>query len=121
VLEWALFEILLVLAIGQYTEDTQMDIRTEITKRLKGVALYSQEEVSDPMVRAKLFDTGGSGTWHITEYDGEDRAFGYVTGLDTPEWGYVSLGELAAIRLRGIPRIECDLYFTPKPFSEVKV
>jgi Protein of unknown function (DUF2958) len=98
-----------------------MDIRTEITKRLKGVPLYTQEEVSDPMVHAKLFDTAGSSTWYITEYDGDERCFGYVTGLDTPEWGYVSLSELAAIRLRGIPRIEVDLYFTPKAFSELKL
>jgi Protein of unknown function (DUF2958) len=98
-----------------------MDIRKEIEKRVRGATLYSQEEVSDPIVHAKLFDTGGSGTWYITEYDSTDRAFGYVTGLDTPEWGYVSLGELAAIRLRGIPRIEVDLYFTPKAFSELKV
>jgi Protein of unknown function (DUF2958) len=98
-----------------------MDIRIEISKRLKGVPLYTEEEVSDPVVHAKLFDTGGAGTWYITEYDGEDRAFGYVTGLDTPEWGYVSLLELAALRLRGIPRIEVDLYFTPKAFSELKL
>jgi Protein of unknown function (DUF2958) len=98
-----------------------MDIRKEIEKRVRGATLYSQEEVSDPIVYAKLFDTAGSGTWYITEYDGGDRAFGYVTGLDTPEWGYVSLSELAAIRLRGIPRVECDLYFTPKAFSELKL
>jgi Protein of unknown function (DUF2958) len=98
-----------------------MDIRTEISKRLKGVPLYTQEKVSDPIVHAKLFDIGGAGTWYTTEYDGEDRTFGYVTGLDTPEWGYVSLSELAALRLRGIPRIEVDLYFTPKAFSELKL
>jgi hypothetical protein len=98
-----------------------MDIREEVEKRLKGVTLYTQEEVSDPMVHAKLFDTGGAGTWYITEYDGEDRTFGYVTGLGDNEWGYVTLSELAALRLRGIPRIEVDLYFTPKPFSELKV
>jgi hypothetical protein len=81
----ALFEILLVLTIGQYAEDNLMNIRKEIGKRLRGVPLYSQEEVSNPMVHAKLFDTAGSGTWYITEYDGIDRAFGYVIGLDTSD------------------------------------
>lgn len=98
-----------------------MNILDEIEKRLKGVALYSQEEVSDPIIHAKLFDMAGSGTWYITEWDGEDRAFGYVTGLDTPEWGYVALSELSALRHLGIPRIECDLYFTPIAFSELGV
>jgi hypothetical protein len=98
-----------------------MNIQEEVAKRLKGVPLYSQEEVSVPIVHCKLFDTAGSATWYLTEYDGETRAFGYVTGLDTPEWGYVSLSELSALKLRGIPRIEVDMYFTPKPFSELKV
>jgi Protein of unknown function (DUF2958) len=98
-----------------------MNIQEEVAKRLKGLPLYSQEEVSDPIVHCKLFDTAGSATWYLTEYDGETRAFGYVTGLDTPEWGYVSLPELSALKLRGIPRIECDLYFTPCAISEILV
>jgi len=84
--------------------------------------LYSQEECEDKIIIAKLFDTFGSATWYLTEYNPSEKiAFGYVTGLMQDEWGYVSITELEGINHDqfGIPRIERDLYFTQTIFSEV--
>ena len=82
--------------------------------------LYSQEEETDPLVIAKLFDPCGSATWYLTEYNPEDKiAFGYVTGLYEDEWGYVSLQELESIKRPFGLTIERDLNFTPQSFSQV--
>lgn len=98
-----------------------MNIRQEVETRLKDQPLYSQERRSDPIIRCKLFHAYGSGTWYLTEFDGQDLAFGYVTGLVEDEWGYVAISELEALHLgRGVPRIECDLHFDPVAFSQLK-
>lgn len=93
-----------------------MNMRQEVTKRLSGHPLYSQSETSDPIVYCKLFYIRGAATWYLTEYDGEDICFGYVTGLQEDEWGYVSLRDMETLK----PFIECDLYFKPTKWSEVK-
>ena len=98
-----------------------MDIRYEVTKRLKGIPLYSQEKRADPVIHCKLFHAYGSGTWYLTEYDGEDTAFGYVTGLQADEWGYVCISELEALHIGGsVPCIQCDLHFDPICFSKLR-
>ncbi len=82
-------------------------------------ALYSQEEVKDPIVRAKYFTPWSNWTWYVLEYDGEDLCFGLVDGFER-ELGYFSLSELSAIRgPRGL-RIERDLYFDMTPLSTVR-
>ena len=98
------------------------DLSGACADRLKDFPLYSQEKNADPVIGVKLFHAFGSGTWYLTEYDPEQKlAFGYVTGLGVDEWGYVSLDELAAINLvPGIPSIEVDLFFSPKPFGQIK-
>lgn len=98
-----------------------MNLRQEVEVRLRDHSLHSQEGNRDPTIYCKLFHAYGSGTWYLTEYDGKDIAFGYVTGLLEDEWGYVAISELEALHIGGsIPRIECDLYFDPTPFSEIK-
>ena len=97
-------------------------ITPEFINLFENNQVYSQEENKVPLIIAKLFDTFGSASWHLTEYDPEEKiAFGYVTGLAHDEWGYVSLTELESIKHQafGIPRIERDLYFTLANFSEV--
>ena len=99
-----------------------MKLKEEVTKRLADYPLYFQEGAHDPIVHCKLFHAYGSGTWYLTEYDGKDIAFGFVTGLAEDEWGYVSIDELAALHLAGcVPRIECDLHFQPVAFSKLKI
>lgn len=99
-----------------------MELKAQVAKCLADHPLYSQERANDPVVHCKLFHAYGSGTWYLTEYDGRDTAFGYVTGLVEDEWGYVSIDELAALRLAGsVPRIECDRHFEPVVFSKLKI
>jgi hypothetical protein len=62
----------------------------------------------------KLFDPCGAATWLLTEIDpsDEDVAWGLCDlGMGFPEFGTVSLAELAAIRSPLGLGIERDLYF----------
>ncbi len=99
-----------------------MNIHEELTKRCERYPLYSQENASDPVVCARLFFPAGAATWYITEYNPATRlAFGYVVGLGTDEWGYISISELAAVRLAGAFAIEVDLHFQPMRASELEI
>ena len=68
----------------------------------------------DPTPVVKLFTPDANATWLLTELDPQDpdRAFGLCDlGLGSPELGYVSLAELAALRgPMGLP-IERDQHF----------
>jgi len=82
--------------------------------------LYSQEERGDRVIAyVKFFTPWSNWTWYATEFDGEDVFFGLVVGLDT-ELGYFSLKELSEVTGPGGLKIERDLYFTPKPLSELR-
>jgi len=82
--------------------------------------LYSQEEKGDEAVACvKFFTPWSNWTWYATEFDGEDTFFGLVIGLET-EFGYFSLRELSEVTGPCGLGIERDLYFTPKPLSELK-
>ena len=89
----------------------------EIIKNLP--ALYSQEDVKDPIVQVKFFNPAGLGTWYGIEYDGEDTFFGLCV-IQEAELGYFSLSELQSIRLPFGLSIERDLWFKPQPLSKVR-
>ncbi len=89
--------------------------------------LYSQENVSDPIVRAKFFTPFSSFSWFVTEYspvapDGTPNlAFGLVQSHMEPEGelGYISLQELLDLKSPfGGPGVERDLYFEPCRLSQ---
>lgn len=84
--------------------------------------LYSQERNRDPIVHVKFFTPDSQWTWYATEgeeEEGDVRFFGFVVGFEE-EWGYFLLSELEKARgPLGLP-IERDLYFKPRPFSEVR-
>jgi hypothetical protein len=64
----------------------------------------------------KLFTPDARATWLLTEIDPDDydRAFGLCDlGLGSPELGYVSLSELAAVRGPMGLAIERDRHFAP--------
>jgi hypothetical protein len=88
----------------------------EIRRRLP--ALYATEKDKDPIIQVKFFTPWSNWTWYATEFDGEDSFFGLVEGFET-EWGYFSLSEIEAIRGPGGLCIERDLYFEPRPVSEL--
>ena len=81
--------------------------------------LNSQGYKKDPMVQVKYFCPWGNWTWYGIEFDGEDEFFGYVLG-DCGELGYFYLSELKTLKGPWGLGIERDLYFSPKPLSEIK-
>ncbi len=90
----------------------------EVRQRLP--RLYSQDGAEDPTVHVKFFTPDANWTWFVTEGepDGNDfRFFGYVVGLDE-EWGYFVLSELESVKGPLGLKIERDLYFQPKPFTQ---
>jgi hypothetical protein len=91
------------------------ELRNKIPK------LYSQDGNKNPTVYAKYFSPYSGYTLYVTEFDGEDTMFGYVTGLAVDEWGYASLRELEDTNKNGLPLIERDKYFKPKKFKSIKV
>lgn len=101
-----------------------MATQTLILKSSKIPALYSQESVQDPMVHVKLFTPYSGWTWLLTEYEPEtETGFGFCYNGQDPdgaELGYVSVAELKALKWRGLPGVERDIHFSPKPLSEAK-
>ena len=92
------------------------DVKAQLPK------LYSQEGVKDPIVHVKFFAPFNQWTWFATEGEqqGDDFIFfGYVIGHER-EWGYFSLNELQSVTGPMGLKIERDIYFTPKPKSQVK-
>ena len=76
---------------------------------------------SDPLVRVKFFTPWAGCTWYATEFDGEDRFFGFATlgNPDDAELGYFSLSELESTRGRFGLKIERDMHYSPEPLSRV--
>ncbi len=71
------------------------------------------------MVLAHYF--AGSWDWWATEYDPKEKVFfGLVRGFET-EFGNFSLSELEenSCERKPLGGIERDLYWTPKPLSEI--
>lgn len=81
-------------------------IRTQLPK------IYGQQEAEDPIAYVKLFDPRSSWTWYICEFDGVDRCFGLIQGVEQ-ELGYFPLSELESLG------VERDLYFTACPLSKI--
>ena len=85
--------------------------------------LYGTEHIplKDKTIHLHLFI--GSCDWFIAETDGCDICFGfaYLGDLHCSEWGLISLRELAALKINGWLEGDNDLYWTPKPASEVKL
>ena len=79
---------------------------------------------AEKTIQARLFALGSAATLLLAEYGPEEKiAFGYCDLFGQgeaggAEWGYISIDELEELRFLGIPRIEVDAHFTPKPFGE---
>ena len=81
--------------------------------------LYTTDGDADAMVIVKFFTPWANWTWYATEYDGEDKFFGYVVGMES-ELGYFSLAELKGVKGPFRMKIERDRLWSPVPLSEVK-
>ena len=96
----------------------QKFLTKEIAKRIP--ALYSQENVTDPIVHAKWFCPWNQWTWFATELDQEEGiAFGLVVGHET-ELGNFSINEMQEITGPFGLYIERDSHFSPTPMSKVR-
>ena len=81
--------------------------------------LYSQDGVEDPMCHVKFFTPYGRGVWYVTEFDGRDTMFGWID-RGHGEFGYTSLSWLQGLNKNGLPLIERDMYWKPRPLSQAK-
>jgi len=81
--------------------------------------LYATEGHHDPIVRCKFFTPWGTWSWFAIEFDGEDTFYGLVDGFEV-ELGYFSLSELESVSGQFGLMTERDLYFKPRPLSQVK-
>lgn len=91
-----------------------LNIPSEVLSRLP--ALYSQQNVDDPMVQVKFTEPTLGWCWYASEYDPKEGLFyGYVVG-NCPEEGMFSLGQL-----KGIQGIKMDESFSPCRMSTIRV
>ena len=100
-----------------------MKLWTKTTARTMP-AVYSQEDVADPVVKLHYFDPCGAADWFIIEASAEDDdvvMFGLCDlGMGFPELGEVSLSDLQSGRGPLGLGIERDLYWSPRPLSAVR-
>ena len=96
-----------------------MKLLTEEIKN-KFPKLYANEnkKPEDILIICKFFNPTGSWTWYATEFDGEDKFFGFVRGFEN-ELGYFSLRELQNVKGHFGLGIERDLYFGKHTLAEV--
>jgi len=84
-------------------------------------ALYSQDGKApeDVQVHVKFFHCLSNYTFFATEYDPEQRLFFGLAVAQEVELGYLSLDELEATRVKGLP-MERDMYMGPMTLAEAR-
>lgn len=108
----------LIEHVKQVTEGTWQKLLTQ-ADLAKLPRLYSQEKIKDPIVYVKFFCPWNNWTWFATEYDPASRRFfGMVHGHEK-ELGYFTLDELESVTGPGGLKIERDMYFKPRPLSQI--
>lgn len=97
-------------------------LTSEIKNKLSKYPLYSQDgKGSDAVCVCKFFLCQGRWTWYITEWDGNDTAFGIiVNGQGEAEYGYISMSALKSVRTSLGLGVERDIYFTPTKVRDIK-
>ena len=88
-----------------------------LTKKLRERLLKNgRNRDQDHSPALKVFNPTGAATWLFSELDEDgDTLFGLADlGFGTPELGYSSLSELAAVRVRFDLGLERDMHFRPK-------
>ena len=95
-----------------------------ITKELEKIipAMYSEEstKLEDKTVYAKFFTPDSNWTWWVLEYDKPKQLMFCMVHGHEKELGYVSLTELENVRGPLGLKVERDLHFTLKKYSEIE-
>lgn len=93
----------------------------ELLSRIPELGATETVEFENKIVHAKFFSPYVHFYWYAVEYDPkEGRFFGFVNGQEK-EWGYFMFDELANAKYKGVPAVERDCYFTPKPFKNIRL
>ena len=96
-----------------------MELLTRETRdSLPKFGATENKEPEDILIIAKFFCPWNSWAWYATEFDGEDKFFGFVRGFEN-ELGYFSLRELQNVKGHFGLGIERDLYFGKHTLAEV--
>ena len=82
--------------------------------------LESQQGVEDPLVLCSFFLPDAPWHWYPIEFDGDDTFFGLVTSVFGQELCTFCLSGLQMTRGFFGMAVERDLFFSPKPLSEVR-
>ncbi len=82
--------------------------------------LHTQSNVDDPEATMKYFLPGSGWTWYAIEYSPRERVFyGLIVGTDV-ELGNFYLDDLYALRNEKGEGVKRDIWFMPKPVSELR-
>ena len=84
--------------------------------------LYNSEKhpEKEAIAVVKFFSPYSQWTWYAVEFDGEDTFFGLVDGFEM-EYGYFSYSELEAVTVfGGVPAVERDCGWSPRPVKEIE-
>ena len=88
--------------------------------------LYETEEISlkDKIIHLHFFL--GDTDWFVSEFDGQDKFFGFVClngDLEMAEWGYFDLADLKSIRIGRGYEVDCELerFWRVRPAKEVNL
>jgi len=106
--------------------ETQRAIRKHLllTQEIRDALpdLYNSEKhpEKESVAIAKFFSPYSQWTWYVVEFDGEDTFWGLVDGFEM-EYGYFSYSELEAVTVfNGVPAIERDCHWSPRPVKEIE-
>ena len=84
--------------------------------------LYNSEKhpEKEAIAVVKFFSPYSQWTWYAIEFDGEDTFWGLVDGFEM-EYGYFSYSELEAVSVfGGVPAVERDCYWSPRPVKQIE-
>jgi hypothetical protein len=84
--------------------------------------LYNSEKhpEKEAIAMVKFFSPYSQWTWYAIEFDGVDTFWGLVDGFEM-EYGYFSYSELEAVSVfGGVPAVERDCYWSPRPVKEIE-
>ena len=98
-----------------------MKLPKAILAKLPKLGSTKNVPLAEQVAVLKLFG-GSNSTWLLCEYDGKDTFFGFCApmGMESGEWGYVSLAELQSLKFPPFGLgIERDSHFKPTKVSEI--